>query len=51
MNKTIIVNRFRTGMPQKFELAQGKGQLCGAIFTVDDNTGKCTATERIWIDE
>ena len=51
MNKTIIVNRFRTGIPQKFELAQGRGQLCGAIFTVDEGTGKCTAVERIWIDE
>ena len=51
MNKTIIVNRFRTGMPQKFELASGKGQFCGAIFTVDDKTGKCTDAERIWIDE
>lgn len=51
MNKTIIVNRFRTGMPQKFELAQGKGQFCGAIFTVDEKTGKCSAVERIWFDE
>ena len=51
MNKTIIVNRFRTGIPQKFELAQGKGQLCGAIFTVDENTGKCSDVERVWLDE
>lgn len=51
MNKTIIVNRFRTGMPQKFELAQGKGQFCGAIFTVDEATGKTTAVERLWLEE
>ncbi len=49
MDKDIIVKRFSTGMPQKFELAQGVGQLCGCIFTVDEATGKTTAVKRIWI--
>ncbi|MGM9935713.1 MAG: TIGR00282 family metallophosphoesterase [Candidatus Ornithomonoglobus sp.] len=51
MNKTIIVNRFRTGMPQKFEIAAGKGQFCACVFTVDENTGKCTKVERLWFEE
>lgn len=51
MSKTIIMHRFTTGMPQKFEIASGKGQLCGCIFTIDEATGKSTAVERIWFDE
>lgn len=51
MNKTIIVNRFVTGMPQRFEIAAGKGQFCGCIFTVDENTGSCTAVERLFFYE
>lgn len=51
MNKKIIMKRFRTGMPQKFELAEGKGQFCGCIFTIDESTGKCTDVERIWFEE
>ncbi len=51
MNKTIIINRFVHTKPQKFELATGKGQFCGCIFTVDETTGKCTEVERIYIEE
>lgn len=51
MNKTIIINRFIHTTPQKFELATGKGQFCGCIFTVDDATGKCIEVERIYIEE
>lgn len=51
MNKKIILKRFRTGMPQKFELADGKGQFCGCIFTIDESTGRCTDVERLWFEE
>lgn len=51
MNKKIIIDRFVSGVPRKFELAGGKGQFCGCIFTVDENTGKCTAAERVYIEE
>ena len=49
MNKTIIVNRFVSGTPQKFEIATGKGQCCGCIFTVCETTGKCTDVERLYL--
>ena len=49
MNKTIIVNRFVSGTPQKFEIATGKGQFCGCIFTVCEITGKCTDVERLYL--
>ena len=49
MNKTKIVNRFVSGTPQKFEIATGKGQFCGCIFTVCETTGKCTDVERLYL--
>jgi calcineurin-like phosphoesterase len=51
MNKTIIINRFRNGFPQKFEIATGKGQFCGCIFDIDTVTGKCVGVERVYIEE
>ena len=49
MNVGIVVNRFLNGMPQKFEVANGRGQFCGCIFEVDENTGRTLSTERIFI--
>lgn len=51
MNKSIIIKRFLTGMPQKFEIAPGKGQFCGCIFTIDENSGKCSDIERLYFYE
>lgn len=49
--RQTIVDRFTTGMPQKFMVATGKGQLCGCVFDIDPQTGICTGTERIYIKE
>ncbi len=43
-----IVKRFLTGLPQKFTVANGRGQFCGAIFDVDEKTGKTQSVERIY---
>ena len=43
----IIIDRFITGLPQKFEHAEGKAMLCGALVTVDDVTNKPVAIKRI----
>lgn len=48
---TPIINRFLTGMPQKFEIAAGKGQFCGCIFDIDEESGKCIGIERLFIRE
>lgn len=50
MDKDIIIKRFSQGMPQKFELAEGRGQLNGCIFEIDDN-GKCIDIERLFIKD
>ena len=38
-------------MPQKFEIANGKGQFCSCIFDIDEQSGLCTDIERIFIRE
>ena len=48
MNRHTIVERFVKGVSHKFDVASGKGRFCGCIFEIDENTGKCTATERLY---
>ncbi len=43
----IIIERFMYSMPQKFDHADGKAKLCGAILTIDDVTNKAVKLERI----
>lgn len=49
MDRHIVIDKFIKSMPQKFMLAEGKGQLCGAVFEIDDESGKCIGVERIFI--
>lgn len=51
MSSKIIIDRFVTGLPQKFEIATGRGQFCGCIFDIDEESGKCVDVERIFIRE
>ena len=46
MERSPVIRKFITGMPQKFEVAEGKARFCGCIFDVDKD-GKCTGIERI----
>ena len=47
VKKEIIIKRFVTGVPQKFEYASGRAVLSGAVFVIDDTTHRCTAVKRI----
>lgn len=49
VKREIIIDWFKSGMPKRFETADGKAQLCGAVFFVDDETKKTEKVERIWI--
>jgi metallophosphoesterase (TIGR00282 family) len=40
MRPDAIIERFRTGLPVKFEVASGPGVLQGAVFDIDDTTGR-----------
>lgn len=43
----IIINRLRDNDMSKFVFADGECQLCGCIFDIDVNSGKCKFVERI----
>lgn len=43
----IIINRYVTKMPARFDLAKGPCRLDGVIFTADESTGLCVDVERI----
>ncbi len=40
---------FRGELTSRYEVAPGACKLCGAVFTVDAGTGKCTGVERVTI--
>lgn len=47
----ISIARFRGELTGRFEPAPGPCKLEGAIFTVDSDTGLCTATERVLLHD
>ena len=47
ISKEIIIQRFVTSLPQKFEHANGKARLCGIILHIDDTTCKCDKITRL----
>ncbi len=47
ISKEIIIERFTTALPQKFEHASGKAKLCGIIVQIDENTNQCTKISRL----
>lgn len=45
--KQSVLQRFLTGLPARFEVAEGDVRLCGAVVDVDEQTGRARAIERI----
>ncbi|MDO4882426.1 MAG: TIGR00282 family metallophosphoesterase [Oscillospiraceae bacterium] len=46
----IIINRLKTGLPARFDLAKGDCKLEGVVFEVDDSSAKCISAESIRIE-
>lgn len=44
-----IITRFLTGMPMRFETAQGESILSAVVIDIDDNTGMSEGIERLQI--
>ena len=42
-----ILTRFRTQMPQKFEVASGPVDVCGVVVEVDEDTGRARRIARL----
>ncbi len=49
MERSIVIDKFLTGMPNRFEVADGKAKICGCIFDIDEESGKTTGVSRIII--
>jgi hypothetical protein len=41
-----VLQKLRTGMPARFEVASGGRKACGAVIRVETSTGKAVAVER-----
>ena len=51
VERELVLNRFLTGMPAKFEAAKGNPKLCAALITCDGVTGRATGIRRIMLGE
>jgi 2',3'-cyclic-nucleotide 2'-phosphodiesterase len=47
----LVLHRFLTGMPGKFEAAKGNPKMCAALVTCNPATGRATAIQRIMLGE
>jgi len=49
MKKDVVLHRFLTQMPSKFEVAKGRTVISGALVEIDPETGRAASIERIQI--
>ncbi len=51
VEKDMVLNKFLTGMPGKFEAAKGNPRMCATLVSCDALTGRALAIERIMLGE
>jgi len=51
VEKEIILKRFTTGMPSRFETAKGDPRFAAALIDVDEHSGRARAIERMLLSE
>ena len=51
VEKELVLNRFLTGMPGKFEAAKGNPKMCAALVACDPQTGRAQRIQRIMLGE
>ncbi len=51
VERDLVLHKFLTGMPGKFEAAKGNPKMCAALVTCDAATGRATAIQRIMLGE
>ncbi len=51
VEKDMVLHRFLTGMPGKFEAARGNPKMCATLVACDSITGRATAVQRIMLGE
>ncbi|HKF49211.1 MAG TPA: TIGR00282 family metallophosphoesterase [Terracidiphilus sp.] len=47
----LVLHRFRTGLPGKFEAARGNPKMCAALIGCDPATGRAHSIQRIMLGE
>ncbi|AXF57839.1 TIGR00282 family metallophosphoesterase [Salicibibacter kimchii] len=51
VDRDVVLKKFQTSLPAKFEVAKGRSQLNAAFMEFDDKTGKARKIERILIND
>jgi hypothetical protein len=51
VEKEMVLHRFLTGMPGKFEAAKGNPKMCAALIACNPATGRATDIRRIMLGE
>jgi 2',3'-cyclic-nucleotide 2'-phosphodiesterase len=51
VEKDMVLHKFLTGMPGKFEAAKGNPKMCAALIACDPATGRATGIQRIMLGE
>jgi hypothetical protein len=51
VEKELVLNRFLTGMPGKFEAAKGNPKMCATLIACDGATGRAQRIQRIMLGE
>jgi len=51
VEKEMVLKRFTTGMPGKFEAAKGNPKMCASLVTCDPQLGRSTYIQRIMLGE
>ncbi len=51
VEKELVLNRFRTGLPGKFEAATGNPKLCATLIACDPATGRAHRIQRFMLSE
>ena len=51
VEKDLVLHKFLTGMPGKFEAAKANPKMCAALITCDPATGRASRIQRIMLGE
>ncbi|MGA8042688.1 MAG: TIGR00282 family metallophosphoesterase [Terracidiphilus sp.] len=51
VEKDLVLRKFMTGMPGKFEAAKGNPKMCAALITCDAATGRASQITRLMLGE
>ena len=51
VEKDLVLHRFLTGMPGKFEAAKANPKMCATLITCDPQTGRASAIQRMMLGE